>query len=93
MAEELKTVIALASQEAPELFILDIGMLGMDSCDLGVALKREHPNAAFIGNSAWNRDAKRELAAGFSFDYFVRKPTHKSKRGNANVTPFIHTIS
>lgn len=74
VANDPYTAIALAKSEPVDVFVLDIGMPGMDGYDLGAFLKKEYPEAGFIGNSAWKRDWKREEAVGFSFDAFVQKP-------------------
>ncbi len=69
-----RTAIPLAEASPPDVFILDIGMPGMDGYELGYELKKHHPKAAYIAHSAWKRDAAREEEMGFSFDYFLQKP-------------------
>lgn len=69
-----RTAIPLAEALPPCVFILDIGMPGMDGYTLGCELKKTHPKAAYIGHSAWKRDPVREEEVGFSFDYFLQKP-------------------
>lgn len=68
VATDPYTAIALAKGEAVDVFILDIGMPGMDGYELGAALKKEFVVAGFVGNSTWPRDLKREAARGFAFD-------------------------
>lgn len=69
-----KTAIPLANASPPNVFILDIGMPGMDGYTLGRELKKDHPKAAYIAHTAWKRDSAREEEVGFSFDYFMQKP-------------------
>jgi CheY-like chemotaxis protein len=69
-----KTAIPLAKALPPSVFILDIGMPGLDGYELGRELKKDHPKAIYIAHSAWKRDAAREAEVGFSFDYFLQKP-------------------
>lgn len=69
-----RTSIPLAEALPPGVFILDIGMPGMDGYTLGRELKKNHPKAVYIGHSAWKRDPAREEEIGFSFDYFLQKP-------------------
>lgn len=69
-----QTAIALAAAEVPSVFVIDIGLLGMDGYALGALLKKEHPEAYFIGNGAWERDCRRETETEFTFDHFVCKP-------------------
>lgn len=68
------TAIVLAKSEPVDVFVLDIGLPGMDGYDLGASLAKKYPHAGFIGNSAWVRDWHRETAVGFSFDAFAHKP-------------------
>jgi CheY-like chemotaxis protein len=74
VANDPVTGMALAKTDQAKVFVLDIGLPTMDGYSLGAHLKQAHPEAVFIGNSAWNRNPKREQEAGFQFDYFVRKP-------------------
>jgi CheY-like chemotaxis protein len=74
VANDPRTAIALAKSESVSTFVLDIGLPEMDGYTLGGILKNANPTAIIIGNSAWNRDPKREQQEGFSFDFFLRKP-------------------
>jgi len=69
-----KTAIPLAEAVPPSVFILDIGMPGMDGYELGSELRKNHPGATYIAHSAWKRNPKREEQTGFSFNYFLQKP-------------------
>lgn len=69
-----KTAIPLADVVPPSVFILDIGMPGMDGYTLGHELKKNHPTATYIGHSAWKRNLERQNEAKFVFDYFLQKP-------------------
>jgi CheY-like chemotaxis protein len=70
-----KTALAIAAQANADVFILDIEMPDMDGYELGSKLKPDFPNAIFIGHSGTSRNHQREKDIGFSFDYFVQKPT------------------
>jgi CheY-like chemotaxis protein len=74
VANDPVTGIALAKTDPAKVFVLDIGLPTMDGYSLGAHLKQAHPDAVFIGHSAWNRNPDRERDAGFHFDYYVRKP-------------------
>lgn len=74
VATDPYTAIAMARSDLIDLFVLDIGMPGMDGYELGAGLAKLHPGAGFIGNSAWPRDCAREEKIGFSFDAYVQKP-------------------
>lgn len=69
-----KTAIGLAEALPPNVFILDIGMPGMDGYSLGKELKKNHQKAVYIAHSAWKRSLEREEEEDFSFDYFLQKP-------------------
>lgn len=69
-----RTAIPLATAAPPSVFILDIGMPGMDGYELGKELRKNHPGATYIAHTAWKRNLDREEQTGFSFDYFLQKP-------------------
>lgn len=50
VATDPYTAISMAKSEPVDVFVLDIGLPGMDGYDLGAGLARTYPSAAFIGN-------------------------------------------
>jgi signal transduction histidine kinase/CheY-like chemotaxis protein len=72
--------LAAASDNTPDVAILDIGMPGMDGCDLAQRLRAEprHAGLQLIALTGWGQvgDRQRILQAGF--DHHLLKPLNLS---------------
>ena len=76
VAHDGLAALAAADGFAADAFIIDIGLPGMDGCELVAALRRNPASARalMIAISGWGgpHDIQRALAAGF--DRHLRKP-------------------
>lgn len=65
-----------AQVERPDIFVLDIGLPGMDGYELARQLKRkpDHANALFIAATGYGQDQDRHKGFEAGFDHYLVKP-------------------
>jgi signal transduction histidine kinase len=68
--------LRMAAETAPALAILDIGMPGMDGCELAGRLRADprHEGIALVALTGWGQENDRLRVAAAGFDHHLLKP-------------------
>jgi len=70
--------LKLAEAYAPQIAVLDIGMPGMDGCELARRLRVSPTNAdmLLVALTGWGQQGDRERVAAAGFNYHLLKPVN-----------------
>jgi DNA-binding response OmpR family regulator len=63
-----------ASEDEPDIVILDIGMPGMDGFEVARGIRSAGGKGVLIAVTGYGTEADRRLAREAGFDYYVVKP-------------------
>jgi len=76
VAYSAEQAIALAADAQPAVGILDIGMPGMDGCDLARHLRKDpaHARMLLIALTGWGQPDDRLRVSAAGFDHHLLKP-------------------
>jgi len=76
LAYGARQALALAADAAQDVFLLDIGLPGMDGTELGRALRAQarHREAMLVAVTGYGQDRHNTRDAGF--DHHLMKPAH-----------------
>jgi CheY-like chemotaxis protein len=76
VCHEGPTALALADQYRPEVLLLDIGLPGMNGCDVARTLRQRRwaEAATIIALSGWNQDRDREASRAAGMNHHLVKP-------------------
>ncbi|NUZ07837.1 ATP-binding protein [Piscinibacter koreensis] len=68
--------LAAARAFAPDIVLLDLGLPGMDGCDVARALRAEGaaPGAVLVALTGWGAERDRERTRNAGFDHHLTKP-------------------
>ena len=71
-----QAALLLLASKKPALAILDIGMPGMDGCELAQCIRHdpEHAGMALVALTGWGQPRDRERTAAAGFDHHLVKP-------------------
>lgn len=71
-----QAALQLLADQRPALAILDIGMPGMDGCELAQRIRREpaHTDMTLVALTGWGQSRDRERTAAAGFDHHLVKP-------------------
>jgi DNA-binding response OmpR family regulator len=100
LATDAANGLAAALDQKPDIFLLDLGMPGLNGYDLCRLMRKEYgfTDALFIAQTGWKDEEHRNKAREAGFDYYMVKPvdmarlgevikTHMSGAGTAQPTP------
>jgi two-component system CheB/CheR fusion protein len=79
----------LASQQQPEIAVLDIGMPGMSGYEVARRIRREHWGAdiKLIAVTGWGQEDGKRLATAAGFDHHLTKPVDPDKLEQLFILP------
>ena len=76
MCHEGPTALAMADQFRPEVILLDIGLPGMNGCDVARTLRQQiwAADTTIIALSGWNQDKDRDASHAAGINHHLAKP-------------------
>jgi CheY-like chemotaxis protein len=76
VARDGPTALRLACEDVPELMLVDVGLPGMDGCELARRARqiRELRGVVLIAFTGYGRDEDRQRTLGAGFDLHLTKP-------------------
>ena len=76
VARDGPTALRLACEDVPELMLVDVGLPGMDGCELARRARqmRELREVVLVAFTGYGRDEDRRRTLGAGFDHHLTKP-------------------
>jgi CheY-like chemotaxis protein len=76
-----QTALEVASTYAPDLMIIDLGLPGIDGCEVArrVRSKPEFRDTALVAVTGFGQDSDRERALAAGFDHHLTKPVEPAR--------------
>jgi CheY-like chemotaxis protein len=91
VCHEGPTALAMADQYRPDVLLLDIGLPGMNGCDVARTLRQRRwaEDTTIIALSGWNQDRDREASRAAGMNHHLAKPVDQDvlERLLADVRP------